>query len=232
MADNREVLFFGRANCDLSSKALNHLVRLGFNVHNVTSKGRGESMPEDVAWWSGDYIFCFRSMFILPKSLLDRAKQGAINFHPGSPEYPGSGCLNYALYENSKNFGVTAHLMNEKVDDGKIIQCRRFPIHSSDTVNSLLERTHIKLLDLFYDVTSGVALRGRDFIEDSINDSEDEAWSGIKRKIKDIDDLSIVDPQISEADLKAIIRATYTHNFPPKIVLHGYEFQLKSDKNV
>ena len=48
----------------------------------------------------------------------------------------------------------------------------------------------------------------------------------------DVDELSIVDPKISEVDLKAIIRATYTHNFPPKIVLHGYEFHLKSDKSV
>jgi hypothetical protein len=230
MTVNEEVLFFGRANCDLSSKALNHLVGLGFKVFSVLSKGRGESIPTDATGWSGGYIFCFRSMFILPKSLLDRAKKGAINFHPGPPEYPGSGCLNYALYENSRLFGVTAHLMTEKVDDGEIIKCRRFPIHVTDTVNSLLERSHIKLLDLFFDVTSGVALHGRDYIDASLNQSKGEIWSGIKRKIKNIDDLSIIDKNIAEDDLRRLIRATYTQDFPPKIILHGYEFFLQSDK--
>ncbi len=96
-----EILFFGRAQCEATLKALNFLTRMGFNVSSVFSNYRGEALPEDMSWWTGDYIFCFRSMFILPKSLINKAKIAAINFHPGSPEYPGSGCLNYALYEES-----------------------------------------------------------------------------------------------------------------------------------
>ena len=37
------------------------------------------------------------------------------------PKYPGSGCINWALYDNAEDFGVTAHLMT-KVDDGPIIK--------------------------------------------------------------------------------------------------------------
>jgi len=228
--DNREVLFFGRANCESSSKALNHLSRLGFKVTSIFSKGHGDSLPEDIGWWSGDYIFCFRSMFILPKHLINKAKIAAINFHPGSPEYPGSGCLNYALYENSKLYGVTSHLMTEKVDDGNIVDCRRFPIHETDTVNSLLQRTHVKLLDLFFDVISGIDIYGKTYIDESIKNSKNEKWSGIKRKIKNLDDLSIVDKNVTENELINLIRSTYTENFPPKVIMYGYEFILKSDK--
>ena len=227
---NGEVLFFGRAHCDLSSKALAHLKRLGFNVTSIFSKGRGESLPEDIGWWSGDYIFCFRSMFILPKYLIDRAKVAAINFHPGPPEYPGSGCLNYALYEDSKSYGVTAHLMNEKVDDGNIIECRRFQIHKSDTVDSLLERTHVKLLDLFFDTTSGISSSKEDYLKGSLEHSKNEEWSGVNRKIKDLDALSVIDVNITNNEIEKIIRATFTENFPPKIIIHGYEFILKSSK--
>lgn len=227
---DREVLFFGRTNCEASSKALNHLIRLGFKVTSIFSRGHGESLPEDIGWWSGDYIFCFRSMFILPKFLINRAKVAAINFHPGSPEYPGSGCLNYALYEDSKLYGVTSHLMTEKVDDGNIIECRRFPIHETDTVDSLLERTHVKLLDLFFDVVSGVAINGKIYLNESIESSKNQKWSGVKRRIKDLDSLSIVDKSITENELIKLIRATYTEKFPPKVVLHGYEFLLKSNK--
>jgi methionyl-tRNA formyltransferase len=228
--EKNEVLFFGRANCDASSKALNHLVRLGFKVTAIFSKGHGDSLPDDIGWWSGDYIFCFRSMFILPKHLIDKAKIAAINFHPGSPEYPGSGCLNYALYENSKEYGVTSHLMTAKVDDGNIVECRRFPIHEADTVSSLLDRTHVKLLDLFFDVISGVAVNGKTYIDESIKKSTSEKWSGIKRKINDLNTLSIVGMNITKNELENLIRATYTENFPPKIILHGYEFILKLDK--
>jgi methionyl-tRNA formyltransferase len=223
-----KVLFFGRFDCQSSSKALNHLTKLGFKVTAVFSKGYGDALPDEIKSWTGDYIFCFRSMYILPKYLIDKAKVAAINFHPGSPEFPGSGCLNYALYENSKLYGVTSHLMTEKVDDGQIIECRRFPIHSTDDVDSLLERTHAKLLDLFFDIISGIALNGGNYIGESLNNSRDVKWSGVKRKIKDLDDLSIIDIGVSKNELEKLIRAACTEKFPLKIKLHGYEFILKS----
>jgi methionyl-tRNA formyltransferase len=71
-------------------------------------------LPENIEWWRDDYIFCFRGYFLLPKSLLDRASVAAINFHPAPAKYPGSGCLNWALYDNANTYGTTAHLMNEK----------------------------------------------------------------------------------------------------------------------
>lgn len=225
--NEKAVLFFGRANCEPSSKALNHLTRLGFKVTSIFSKDHGTSLPEDLGWWSGDYIFCFRSKFILPQSIITSAKVAAINFHPGPPEYPGSGCLNFALYENSKFYGVTSHIISEKVDDGTIIECRRFPIHESDTVNSLLERTHVKLLDLFFDVISGVFIGEQNYLNKSIKNSAQEKWSGLKRKMKDLDNLSIIDKNITKEEMSKLIRATYTENFPPKIVLHDYEFLLK-----
>ena len=225
-----EVLFFGRASCEASSKALNYLTSLGFKVTSILSSGRDELIPEDIVSWSGDYIFCFRSMIILPKSIIHKAKVAAINFHPGSPEYPGSGCLNYALYENSMLFGVTSHLMTEKVDEGSIIKCYRFPIYGSDTVNSLLGRTHLKLLELFFDVISGISINGKNYLNESIKNSKNEKWTGVKRKIKDINNLSIIDKNIAENEMLKLIRAVHTENYPLKIVLHGYDFLLKLNK--
>ena len=80
--------------------------------------------------------------------MLDRAKVAAINFHPGSVEYPGSGCLNWALYDNAEVYGVTAHIINEKIDNGAIIEWRRFPILKQDNVKTLLARAHSKTYDL------------------------------------------------------------------------------------
>ena len=227
-----KVLFFGRANCEASIEALNHLVRLGFKVTSIFSKGDDGNLPLNIEAWRGDYIFCFRSKFILPKTLIEKAMVAAINFHPGSPEYPGSGCINYALFENSETYGVTCHLMTEKIDDGRIIECRRFMIKDTDTVNSLLKKTHRKLFELFLDVTSGISSGGKVHLDGSLRSSNTEKWSGLKRKIVDLDRLSIVDKNISKKELIRLIRATYTKNFPPKVVLHGYNFYLKFDKDI
>lgn len=222
------VLFFGRNMCNATDKALSHLEGLGFEVTFVKSKGRGESLPENLGSWIGDFIFCFRSLFVLPKYLIDKASIAAINFHPAPPEYPGSGCLNFALYDEAKDYGVTAHLMNEKVDNGKILACHRFPIQKSDTVDSLLERTHLEMLELFCNVTAGIGNGGAKYIERLIFESADEKWNGEARKVSELRKLQTIDKNATEQELERVIRATYTELYPPKVVLHGFEFVLKS----
>ncbi len=66
------------------------------------------------------YIISFVSPWIIPENLLNSAQKAAINFHPGPPDYPGTGCYNFALYEGTKKYGVTAHHMEKKVDTGNI----------------------------------------------------------------------------------------------------------------
>ena len=226
--DPVRVLFFGRSGCDATEKALTHLKTLGCEITFVKSKGRGEGLPEDIGYWEGDYIFCFRSLFVLPKYLIDRAKIAAVNFHPAPVEYPGSGCLNFALYDGAKDYGVTAHIMNEKVDNGEILDCRRFTILPSDSVDTLLSRTHLKLIDLFFDVVTDLVLGGKDALDKKVKLSAAEKWRGDATKMKDFEKLQIVPLNVTEEELNKIIRATYTENFPPHINLFGYEFVLKS----
>ena len=64
----------------------------------------------------------------VPAKLIKNANKIAINFHPGPPEYPGIGCTNYAIYNEDKNYGVTCHIMTDKIDDGLILSVNRFKI--------------------------------------------------------------------------------------------------------
>lgn len=224
--NSMRVLFFGRAGCDATEKAVTHLKTLGCVVTLFKSERRGEVLPEDVKNWVGEYIFCFRSLLVLPKYILDRAKIAAVNFHPAPVEYPGSGCLNFALYEESNFYGVTAHLMNEKVDNGAILECRRFEIFQGDSVDTLLERTHVKLLDLFFDLVADLVAGGAPALERKLASSADEKWRGEAKRISALDKLQIIPLDISEAELGRVIRATYTEKFPPYIELHGYKFVL------
>ncbi len=226
-----KVLFFGRKNCSDSEKALLLLKDLKFKVTFIESSNRGEKIPKKGLNWKGDYIFCFRSLYILPKEIIRNAKIAAINFHPGPPEYPGSGCVNFALFEDSKKYGVTAHLMNENIDSGEILSCKRFPINKTDNLESLLKRTHKELFILFTSFIASIERKGNEYINELKNKNKKEKWPSKARKIKELNSLQIIDININKKNLERIIKATYTKQFPPKIVLHGYEFLLsKPDK--
>ena len=228
-----KILLFVRDNCNFSNdiyKKLND--NISFEVTCVKSKLRGETIPEKAQLWDGEYIFCFRSLFILPVSLIKRAKIAAINFHPGPPEYPGSGCINFALYDQAENYGVTAHLMNEKVDNGEILEVRRFKIKKDDNLLSLLKTTHNELASLCSDVINRLIDNdnGKLLITKMIKDFSIEPWDGEARRMKDLEDLQALDINIKKSELDRIIRATYIDEFPPKIKLHGYTFYLNLDK--
>lgn len=225
----KKVLFFGRAKCAATEDLLSKFVRYGFDVTLIKSRKRGEKLPEDIYWWEGEYIVCFRSLFVLPKRLIDSASIAAINFHPAPPEYPGSGCINFALYDEVSGYGVTAHFMNELVDNGKIIEVRRFPVAPYDNLPTVLSRTHSELFNLCSDFISGLYSDGENFLKEKLAASETEFWRGNAKLLKELDALQKIDINVSAKELKRIIRATYIDGYPPKIVLHGFKFRLELD---
>jgi methionyl-tRNA formyltransferase len=222
-----QVLFFGRKKCELTMLAIKYLQILGCDITTVLSEKRGEKLDEELMWWKGDFIVAFRSHLILPEALIKRAQQCAVNFHPGSTEYPGTGCANFALYEDSEMFGVTAHCMTKRVDAGEILGTKRFNVHDNDTVDSLLERTHIHLLSLFYDVAFDLITNGSDAVERRLNENKDSVWSKVKRTAADLDALQVLTGNETVEETKRTIRATHTENFPTELTFNGQRFLLK-----
>ncbi|MDB2599799.1 formyltransferase family protein [Gammaproteobacteria bacterium] len=224
------ILFFRRDKCNASEMLFEKLKSCGFHVTDVKSKTRGEKLPEDILSWQGEYILCFRSLFILPKVLLDKARIASINFHPAPPEYPGSGCINFALYENVKEYGVTAHIMNEKVDNGKILEVRRFSVSQLDDLPNVLAKTHSALSNLCSDFIDAISLEGKKIIEDKISSSKNEKWNGKAKLLSELDALQTIPLDISKEELKRIVRATYLKDHPPKVEIHGFKFYLHMDE--
>ena len=202
---------------------------LDFRVQDVWSDGIGEQLPSEVQDWQGDYIVCFRSRFILPPWLIVRAEKAAVNFHPGPPEYRGSGCINWALYDGVPDYGVTAHFMTEQIDAGRIIDVLRFRINQGDSVSTLLRRTHEHCLDLAKNIVQGIANNGCEYLNDRANLASHETWSGPVRRMESVDSLSRVDSSMSRKELERVIRATYTHEFPTYVDICGYRFLLDAE---
>ena len=127
---NYKIFFFGKAN-DIYSKKISSFLKKKFKrVSIFYSSSYGQKINKKISTWRGDYIICFRSYLILPIKVIKNAKIAAVNFHPGPPKYRGVGCLNYAMYNKERKYGVTAHLISRQIDKGKILMVKRFRIEN------------------------------------------------------------------------------------------------------
>ena len=221
MQITKKILFLGKNNDTYTLKALNHLKLLFTDVEFYLGDW-GDPLPTDTSFWEGQILISYKSRWIVPKNLLDKAKEVAINFHPASPDYPGIGCVNFALYENAKEYGSTCHHMNPKVDTGDIIKVVKFPIYPSDNVETLLTRTYEHQLILFYEMIdylySGKKLP-----------KSNEKWSREPLSRKDFDELNKIQIDMDSSEIKRRIRATLYKKFRPKLSFNNFNFELNED---
>jgi methionyl-tRNA formyltransferase len=213
------VLFLGKKDdlyCDRALKFVED------NFKNVTSyySEWGKPMPEDIRHWRGDYIISYLCRWVIPVATIGAAEKGAINFHPASPDYPGIGCNNYALYDNAPEYGATCHHMAGQVDTGKIIAVKRFPLFATDDVSSLLQRTYEFQLVLFYEVVSKL-IDGQPLPESP------EVWTRAARTRQEFNELMIVSPDMTDDEVARRVRATSYGIFQPTVDIGGFRFELK-----
>ena len=109
----------------------------------------------------------------------------AINFHPGSPKYRGIGCTNFAIYNNEKIYGATAHLIDDKIDHGKIIDVVEFKIKEKDSLEKLLNKTHKQMFILATKVIKNI-IKDRNYYS---NTRLKYKWSKKLWKRKDLERL-------------------------------------------
>jgi methionyl-tRNA formyltransferase len=88
-----------------------------------------------------DVILNVHSLFLVNERVLEAARIGAFNLHPGPlPEYAGLNCVSWALYRGETWYGVTLHRMTSGVDAGEIAYRADFPIEPGDTPLSLTHK--------------------------------------------------------------------------------------------
>ena len=216
------VLFLAKPDDSDCARALDFCLK---NFTSVTScLGRwGDPLPTEARNWSGDYIISYLSRWVVPAELLDRAKIAAINFHPASPDYPGIGCTNFALYEGTTQYGVTCHHMAARVDSGAIIAVRRFPIYPQDDVASLLERTYANQIALFFEIADLIA-EGQPLPKSA------ETWTRPPFTRKQFEDLFKITPDMPRDEIARRVRAVSYRHWQPYLDLAGYRFEYKPPK--
>tara|TARA_Y100001968_G_scaffold322991_1_gene359979 strand:- start:861 stop:1535 length:675 start_codon:yes stop_codon:yes gene_type:complete len=217
----KSILFLGKKNDPYTLKALKHLRLIFTDVTSYLGEW-GDKLPEEASSWEGEILISYKSRWILPKYLLDKSKEVAINFHPASPDYPGIGCINFALYENAKEYGSTCHHMNPKVDTGDIIKVVKFPIYPYDNIETLLTRTYDYQLCLFYEISSYL-YSGKTLPRSN------EKWLREPISRKDFNELNTIRVDMTSREIKKRIRATLFKSYRPKLSFKGFNFELKEN---
>ncbi|MFN8411234.1 MAG: formyltransferase family protein [Anaerolineales bacterium] len=213
------MLFLGKAEDPDCSRALDFCKEHFANVTYCLGKW-GDPLPENIRKWEGDYIISYLSRWVVPQELLGRAKKAAINFHPASPEYPGIGCNNFALYEDAKEYGVTCHHMASKVDTGNIIAVKRFPIAPEDNVEILLKHTYENQIALFFEIATLMA-EGKEL------PTSPEKWTRPPFSRKQFNELFKITPEMSPDEVQRRIRAISFGPWQPYVEIHGHRFEYK-----
>lgn len=166
----------------------------------------GDPPPDLLAGPPPAWLISFLSPWIVPGAALDRARC-AINFHPASSDYPGSGCYNFALYEGAREYGAVCHFMLEKVDTGVIVEERRFAVEPDDTVETLKLRAMETMLAMFRDIVARIA-RGAPLPRAG------HGWSRRPFRFRDLERLRRITPDMDEDEVRRRVRATTYPGWP------------------
>lgn len=220
------VLFFGRKGCLYSKKIKRFLLNNTSKLLYFESKKFNEKLKKKYLNLNYDYIICFRSFYILKKNLLKKVNKYAINFHPGPPEYRGVGAINHAFYNNSKFYGCTAHLINNKIDNGKIIDVKKFYINKKSNLSNVLNTTHKKMFNLALSTMKNL-MKYPEYIKKKEIENRNIKWSKKLYNLRDLNSLYEIKKNIKKNDLSKKIRATKYSIYKPYIILHGIKFILE-----
>ena len=196
------------------------LTKKNFNNLDIYLGVYGDVYPKNLDKKKYDVLISYLSPWIINQKTLSKIKLFSLNFHPGPPEYPGTGCYNFAIYNNEIKYGVTAHLMDKTVDTGKIIKVNKFKISKKITVNELMNKSYKSMFLLFKYVLKNMIIKKK------ITFSNDN-WKRKPFKRKEFKKLLIIKKDMSSNEIKKRIRATYFKGNPgPYIKLVGKKFEL------
>jgi methionyl-tRNA formyltransferase len=159
-----------------------------------------------------DIMYSVQYHEILKEKDLEKATL-ALNLHMAPlPEYRGANQFSYALLENKKEFGVTIHKMDSKIDHGPIAFEKRFPIPEMCWVNDLYTLAETAAVELFAESLPNILKNNISWTnqEDLVN----ERGTSLHYK-KEIESLKHLDPTWPKDKIMAHVRATFMPGFEP-----------------
>ena len=223
MMKNYKILFIGKEDDKYSIKYYLYLKK-NFRYVSVIYNNliNHKIIKRRIEHWNGDYIFCFRSDYLLKTNEIKKASKNIINFHPGPPQYRGIGCVNFAIMNNEKKYGSTVHLIDsKKIDNGKIVDVVMWNIKKDSFVDEILLKTYDKQFDQFKKVIKYIK---KDNLEFLIKKNKKYRWSKKLYTKKELENLYLIHSDVKKKHLQKILKSTITKKFKPYVLIHGKKF--------
>jgi methionyl-tRNA formyltransferase len=151
-----------------SSAAIGALVLKDPDTNPLSEFAREHGVPvvdvcqdaRQIAGAPGAWLINVNSTMIVPACVLALFEGRSLNFHPGLlPEYAGLHTHQWAIRNGEREFGVTVHRMEQRIDTGAIVGQLGFPIDPEDTGLSLFRRCLTAGAELFPRIIAQI-LRG------------------------------------------------------------------------
>ncbi|MFA5039030.1 MAG: formyltransferase family protein [Candidatus Omnitrophota bacterium] len=180
---------------------------------------RADAFPLKAYRLRCDICISYMSPWIIPQKFLSTVKKFAINFHPGTPDYRGIGCTNFAIYDNVTRYGVTAHLMTSRVDSGPIVSVKYFPVSSEDSLVDVTRKCYELIPKQFREVF-------RHYIRHGELPRARETWGRRLYTRKELDELCRIHESMDAGEVGRRVRAT---DFPdmPKAYMEAFGFRFE-----
>lgn len=103
-------------------------------------------------------LFVVVAFRMLPQVVWSIPPLGSFNLHASLlPNYRGAAPINWALINGEKETGVTTFMLNDHIDEGKILLQRSTPITDADNAESLHERLAEMGKQLVVETIAGLA---------------------------------------------------------------------------
>ena len=119
-----------------------NIFKIKKKVFNFSNKIIAEKKILSLLFKSKIELICLAGfMKILSKSFIQRFNGKILNIHPSLlPKYKGLNTHARALKNNDKYSGCTVHVVNSKLDSGKIILQKKVKIYKNDNIETLSKR--------------------------------------------------------------------------------------------
>jgi len=203
--------------------AISYLDKISTRI-DVYDESGIKDFPNQVINTNYDMIIAYITGWIVPNPVLQNTIKWNLNFHPGPPEYPGTGCFNFAIYDEAKEYGSTVNIMEPAVDTGEIVAVDRFLINDNETVETLSKKTYKSIFKLFKTVVDKIHY-------DNSLPKSDEIWTRKPYKRVDLEKLCEINHGMKYDEVNKRIRSTYLKGKPaPFIELGGYRFEYNPDR--
>lgn len=178
---------------------------------------------------NSDIVFSLGYWKILKKHQINQVNKGVVNFHHSfNLKYKGRHSATWAIRNNEKLHGSTMHFIDEKVDEGSIIDSKSFEIKPDDTAENVFKKANLLGLEILSkNFESLISCKETIDLIDS-RDLNQTSYTYRKRDLShEIGILKLKNDQEIYRELRAL---AYDNKPAPYIMVQGRKVYLKLEE--